>query len=277
MKITILCNNSVKTFCSCIAEHGFSAYIETDSGNFLFDTGKGIGIIENAMILNKDLHNIKALILSHGHHDHCGGLEKVFKYINKPLPVYTHPSVFSIRYSLKGEKKSFAGIPFRREYLECLGAEFRMITDFTQIAGGLYITGEVERKNSFELPEKNLLVKSEITGEIEVDPFLDDYSLAINTQKGIILLLGCAHAGLDNIMSHVAEKLYLERFYAVIGGTHLADADSNRTEKTIEALNKYHLQKVGTCHCTGPEKEAILKTALGDRFFFAQAGCEIII
>lgn len=277
MKITILCNNSVKTFYPCIGEHGFSAFIETDYGNFLFDTGKGIGIIENAITLNKDLHTIKALILSHGHHDHCGGMEKLFKYIKRPLPVYAHPSVFSIRYSLKGEKKSFAGIPFRREYLESLGAEFRMITDFTQIDEGLYVTGEVKRKNAFELPEKNLFAISETTGELETDPFLDDYSLAINTDKGIILLLGCAHTGLVNIMDHISEKLHVDRIYAVTGGTHLADADTMRIEKTIEALNKYRVQEIGACHCTGPEKEAILKTSLGNRFFFAHAGCEIII
>ena len=146
MKITILCNNSVKTFCRCIAEHGFSAYIETDYGNFLFDTGRGIGIIENAIILNKDLRNIKALILSHGHYDHCGGMEKVLQYINRPLPVYAHQSAFSIRYLLKGEKKLFAGIPFRREYLESLGAEFKMITDFTQIAEGLILQVKLKEK-----------------------------------------------------------------------------------------------------------------------------------
>ncbi len=277
MKITILCNNSVKTFCPCMAEHGFSAFIETDYGNFLFDTGKGIGIIENALMLNKDLYTIKALILSHGHHDHCGGMEKLLKYINRPLPVYAHPSIFSVRYSSKGQKKSFAGIPFRREYLESLGAEFKMITEFTQIAEGLYITGEVKRKNSFEMPERNLLALSGNTGKLETDPLLDDYSLAINTKEGIVLLLGCAHAGLVNIMDHVSKKLDIDRIYAVTGGTHLADADTMRIEKTIEALNKYKVQKIGACHCTGPEKEALLKAALGNSFFFAQVGCEIII
>jgi 7,8-dihydropterin-6-yl-methyl-4-(beta-D-ribofuranosyl)aminobenzene 5'-phosphate synthase len=78
-------------------------------------------------------------------------------------------------------------------------------------------------------------------------------------------------------MEHISEKLHIDRIYGVTGGTHLADADTIRVEKTIEALNKYKVQKIGTCHCTGPEKEAILKAAQGNRFFFAQAGCEIII
>ena len=111
-----------------------------------------------------------------------------------------------------------------------------MTTEFTQIDEGLYITGEVKRKNSFEMPEKNLLAMSETTGELETDPLLDDYSLAINTHEGIVLLLGCAHAGLDNIMSHVTEKLNIDRIYAVTGGTHLADAGTMRIEKTIENL-----------------------------------------
>ena len=74
-------------------------------------------------------------------------------------------------------------------------------------------------------------------------------------------------------MSHVSEKLNIDRIYAVIGGTHLVDADSIRMEKTIKALNKYDLQKIGTCHCTGPEKEAVLKASFGNKFFFAEAGC----
>lgn len=277
MKITILCNNSVKTFSECIAEHGFAAYLETDDGNYLFDTGVGYGIVKNAGLLNKDLHNVKALILSHGHLDHCGGLEKVLRHRNSTIPIYAHPNVFLVRYADSDGKKIFDGIPFRQEFLESLGADFKFITDFTQIAKDLYITGEVKRRNSFELPEKDLLVKSANSGEFEVDPILDDYSLAINTSKGIVLLLGCAHSGLENIMSHLSEKLNIRKIYAIIGGTHLVEADDIRIKKTIEALEKFQVQKIGTCHCTGPEKEATLKTEFGDRFFFAQVGCEFII
>ncbi len=277
MKITILCNNSVKTFCGCIAEHGFSAYVEANGGNYLFDTGRGFGIVENAIILDKDLRNIKAIILSHGHSDHCGGLEKVLKYRKAPTPIYTHTAAFSIRYAALDGKTPFVGIPFRREYLEALGAEFKIITEFTQIAENLFITGEIKRKNSFELPERNLLVRSDTGKELETDPVLDDYSLIIDTPRGVVLLLGCAHSGIVNIMSLAAEKLKTDRIYAVIGGTHLAEADSQRVEKTIEALEEFQVQKIGTCHCTGPEKEAVLKEKFGDRFFFAQAGSEITI
>ncbi|MHC9538109.1 MAG: MBL fold metallo-hydrolase [Vulcanimicrobiota bacterium] len=277
MKITILCNNSVKMFCGCIAEHGFSAFVEVDGVNYLFDTGRGFGIVENSLMLNRDLHSIKAIILSHGHSDHCGGLEKVLKYRNTPTPVYAHPAVFSIRYAALGKKIPFVGIPFRREYLESLGAEFKTITDFTAIADNIFITGEVKRKNSFELPEKNLLVRAETEGGFETDPVLDDYSLIISTPRGLVLLLGCAHAGLVNIMSLAVERFKTDRIYAVIGGTHLVDANSDRVEKTIEALEEYKVQKIGTCHCTGPEKEAILKEKFRDRFFFAQTGSEITI
>ncbi len=276
MKITILCNNSVKTFSRCIAEHGFSAYLETDDGNYLFDTGAGYGVVENAIMLNKDLHNIKAIILSHGHSDHCGGLEKVLRYRNAYTPIYSHPGIFSVRYVQDDHKKIFAGIPARKEFLESLGADFKFSKDFKQISKDIYLTGEVERKSSFELLEKDLLSVSS-TDRLEIDPISDDNSLAINSVNGFILLLGCAHTGLVNIMNHISEKLCINSFYAVLGGTHMVQADENRVSKTIEALKEFRVEKIGTCHCTGPEKEARLKAEFGDKFFFAQVGTEFIV
>lgn len=274
MRITILCNNSVKVFSEYVAEHGFSAYIETDDGNYLFDTGAGHGIIENAIMLNKDLNDIKAIILSHGHSDHCGGLEKVLRYRNAYTAIHAHPGIFSVRYAQDDQKKLFAGIPTRKELLESLGADFKFSKGFKQISKDIYLTGEVERKNSFELLEKDLLSVSDTDGSLGIDPILDDNSLAINSANGIILLLGCAHTGLVNIMNHVSEKLNADRFYAVIGGTHMVEANDNRISKTIEALKKFKVEKIGTCHCTGPEIEAVLKTEFGSKFFFAQVGTE---
>ena len=276
MKVTILCNNSVKTFSRCIAEHGFSAYIETDEGNYLFDTGAGYGVIENAIMLDKDLRNINGMILSHGHSDHCGGLEKVLRYRKAYTPIYAHPGIFAVRYVQDDQKKLFAGIPTRKELLESLGADFKFSKGFRQISKDIYLTGEVERKNSFELFEKDLLSVSDIDSSLEIDPILDDNSLAINSANGIILLLGCAHTGLVNIMNHVTEHLGVKSLYAILGGTHMAQSDDNRVSNTIEAIKKFNVQKIGTCHCTGSEKEALLKAVFRERFFFAQVGTEFI-
>jgi 7,8-dihydropterin-6-yl-methyl-4-(beta-D-ribofuranosyl)aminobenzene 5'-phosphate synthase len=276
MKITILCNNSVKTFSKCIGEHGFSTHIEIGKDSFLFDTGSGIGIIENSIILKKDIRSIKYLILSHGHRDHCGGLEKVLQYKGTATPVLAHSEIFTEKYSSLNKKLFFAGIPYRREYLETLGAKFRFIRDFSEISNNVYMSGEIRRANSFELPEKALLIKNN-KNEYETDPLLDDNSMVIKTKKGLVLILGCAHAGLVNIMDYVSSKMNINRFYAVIGGTHLKEANEERISKTIETLKRYNVSKIMTCHCTGLEKESILKEKFGKKFFFAEVGTEFNI
>lgn len=276
MKITILCNNSVKTFSACTGEHGFSAYIEVEKDNFLFDTGGGVSIIENSIILKKNLNNIKSLILSHGHRDHCGGLEKVLKHRDTITPIFAHPEIFTEKYSLLNDKLYFAGIPYRREYLEALGAKFKFTRKFTEISDNVYMSGEIKRINSFEIPEKNLLVKNS-KNEYKTDSLTDDNSVIIKTKKGLVLLLGCAHAGLVNIMDYVSSKMNINSFYAVIGGTHLKEAKKDRISKTIKALKRYKVSKIITCHCTGLEQESILKEEFGRKFFFAEAGTEFYI
>ena len=276
MKITILCNNSVKTFSKCIGEHGFSAYIEIGKDSFLFDAGQGVGVIENSIILKKDLRSIKSLILSHGHGDHCGGLEKVLRYRGAVTHVFAHPDIFTEKYSSLNKKLSFAGIPYRREYLEALGAKFKFIRNFSKISNNVYVSGEIRRANSFELPEKNLLVKND-KNKYEIDPLLDDNSMVIKTKKGLVLLVGCAHAGLVNIMDYISSKMNTNSFYAVIGGTHLKEANEERVSKTVETLKRYNVSKIATCHCTGLEKESILKEKFGKKFFFAETGTELNI
>ena len=93
IKFTILCENSVGVPFSAVGEHGFACFIESDSGNYLFDTGQGLGILQNAAVLNKDLSSIKAIMISHGHYDHTGGLPQVLQRCGR-VPVYAHKGNF---------------------------------------------------------------------------------------------------------------------------------------------------------------------------------------
>src|SRR4030067_362591 len=121
-RITILCENLVGKLIGS-GEHGFSAFIETDRGNYLFDTGSGHSIVANSLILNKDLRSIQKIFLSHGHQDHTGGLPEVLK-LKGEVNVHAHPNIFLDRIAVLREKdketKRFVGIPYKKGYLELL-------------------------------------------------------------------------------------------------------------------------------------------------------------
>ena len=203
IKITILCENLVGRLVGS-GEHGFSAFIETDEGNYLFDTGNGHSVVPNSLVLNKDLKSIKKIFLSHGHYDHTGGLPEVLK-LKGEVDVRAHPHVFLDRIAVlkenEKETKRFVGIPYKKGYLESLGANFIFNTDFVEVEKGIFLTGEVPRKTFFEKPDPRLF--SEIDGKTTQDIFLDDQSLILDTEKGLVVILGCAHSGMINILNHI--------------------------------------------------------------------------
>ncbi len=272
VRITIICENTV-SIKGGIGEHGFAAYLETERGNYLFDTGRGEGLISNLIRFDKDPLSIQKIILSHGHHDHTGGLASILEITGR-MEVLAHPDLFSVRYNIskKGQEevKRFAGVKFNRPYLESLGAQFNLQRDFREVTREMHLTGEVPRRTSFEKGDSRLF--AEVDGKLVPDPFLDDQSLVIESGKGLILLLGCAHAGMINILNHVLEKTGKDRVYAVLGGTHLDFASPLQVDETIGALRRYKVERVGVSHCTGLKASSRLYAEFGERFFFGQVG-----
>jgi len=265
VRLTILCENSVRPQAGLIGEHGFACHVETPAGNYLFDTGQGFGILQNAAVLKKDLGAVKAILLSHGHYDHTGGLPAVLGQTGS-IDIHGHPDLFLERY----REKRFIGIPHRREYLESLGARFVLSRQMCELAPGLWLTGEIPRRTSFE--QGDPLMTALCCGTSSHDELLDDLSLVVDSEKGLILILGCAHAGLVNIMEYVLEQTGRDGFYAILGGTHLGFADDTQFEKTLRALDNYRVAKLGVSHCTGLPHAARLQALLGDRFFFGSVG-----
>jgi 7,8-dihydropterin-6-yl-methyl-4-(beta-D-ribofuranosyl)aminobenzene 5'-phosphate synthase len=277
MKITILCENTVGRRVG-LGEHGFSALIETDHGNYLFDTGRGDSVVKNSLELNKDLRTIKKIFLSHGHYDHTGGLPEVLKLRGR-VDVHAHPHVFLDRIHVVEENgketKRFVGIPFKRSYLESLRANFILNKDFFEVEEGFFLTGEVPRKTSFERLDPKLFTETD--GKTNPDVFLDDQSLILNTERGLLVILGCAHSGIINILNHVINKTGKDKFYAIVGGTHLDFLAPEQLEESIKVLRKIQIERIGASHCTGMRGALRLHQEFGDRFFYGHVGSTLNI
>ncbi|MDP2970370.1 MAG: MBL fold metallo-hydrolase, partial [Deltaproteobacteria bacterium] len=159
----------------------------------------------------------------------------------------------------------------KRGYLEALGANFISNHTFLEVERGIYLTGEVPRKTSFEKPDHRLF--SEVDGKTSQDIFLDDQSLILDTEKGLILILGCAHSGMINIIHHVIHKTGKKRFHAILGGTHLDFLTPEQLEESIKALKQMEIEKIGVSHCTGMRAAFRLHQEFKDRFFYGSVGC----
>lgn len=270
-RITILCENSVARPGGLIAEHGFAALIETPASTVLFDTGQGFGLLHNAQEIGRNLQKISSVVLSHGHTDHSGGLPALLNHLQRPLAVVAHPDLFSDRYWRSNFELRPIGITMSRAELEGQGAAFSLGCDSQQLTENLYCSGEVPRRTDFEQGDPHLVIPDG-KGGYALDPLRDDLSLALTTEKGLVILLGCAHAGVINIIEHFKEQSGEERICALIGGTHLGPASEEQFQMTLAMLKRYRIGKIGLSHCTGLNRGAQLFQEFAGRSFFAAAG-----
>ena len=270
-KITVLCDNLVIGRTDTIGEHGFSLFIESEEGNYLFDTGRSFSVVHNSIYYRKDLSSIKKIFLSHGHLDHTGGLPSVLQLIQKKIEVVAHPHIFLNRFRIKNKERVYNGIPFTKGYLERLGARFTLNKEWFQITDNIFLTGEIPRKTSFE--EGDFSQRYGIVdGRTVPDLIMDDQSLVITTDEGLLVILGCCHSGLINTLKYIIEKSGVEKIHSIIGGTHLGFLPEKQTEKTIEALKDFQIKKICPSHCTGMEVSIKLYEEFRDNFVLCGVG-----
>jgi 7,8-dihydropterin-6-yl-methyl-4-(beta-D-ribofuranosyl)aminobenzene 5'-phosphate synthase len=270
-RLTVLCENSAGFQLGLVGEHGFACLVETGGGDYLFDTGQGFGIVSNALSLKKDLGGIAAVMLSHGHADHTGGLPAVLK-VRGPVDVYGHRDLFLERISSRQGQKRFIGIPYNRHYLEFLGARFQLGDEIREVGPGVFLTGEIPRRTAFEKGDTEMTALLPDGQTLHPDPIRDDLSLIVDTDKGLVVVLGCAHAGLINIIDYTLETMGRDRIYAILGGTHLGFTGDAQFEATLAAIDRYRIERIGVSHCTGPARAAMLYARYPHKFFFGSVG-----
>jgi 7,8-dihydropterin-6-yl-methyl-4-(beta-D-ribofuranosyl)aminobenzene 5'-phosphate synthase len=250
-----------------LGEHGLSLRVETDGHRLLFDTGQGLALGHNAEALGIRLARVDAVVLSHGHYDHTGGLAQVLSG-RRGLPVYAQPESLAPRYSRGNGECREVGMPTAaRQALTQRGA-FRSSRVPLPAGGGVRVTGSIPRLTQFEGEAGTFLLDAE--GH-EPDPLADDQAAFVETRAGTVVLLGCAHAGVVNTLRQV-ESLTTGPIHAVIGGMHLRGAAPERIEATVRALVERDVKRVVPCHCTGLPATAALVREFGSRCTPGQVG-----
>jgi len=247
LKITVLVENTAGKS-GVLAEHGFAALIETGGQKILFDTGQGFVLKHNIEKLELSIADVETLVLSHGHYDHTGGLHIALPMMNRPT-VYAHPAAIKSRFSAHAQDESHpVGIPEADLQTLKNSAEWVRVEKPMELPGGLRLTGPIPRETSFEDTGGAFFLDAECTIPDELP---DDQAVFIETEKGTVVILGCAHAGVINTLRYIQSLTDRRPIHTVIGGMHLVNADENRISHTLDELRQMNIRHLYPCHCTG--------------------------
>lgn len=268
-----------------IAEHGLSLFVSTHKAakmrNILFDSGYNFStLFHNVDLLDVDIESITAIVVSHAHMDHAGALYMLSDVIDKPLDLVAHPQIFAYPRFLEDKNKNRLFFPKTYTRNEIAAAGFNLIESKvpTCIAGGaIMVTGEVERSTSFEKGLPNAYLQ---TAEgTQKDDILDDQSIIMHLQgRGLVIVCGCAHAGVVNTVRYAKKVTGVDKVYALLGGFHLSGALFEPIiEETIAALKQIQPEIIVPMHCTGFTAIAKMAKAFPDAFILNSVGSKFTL
>jgi len=272
IRITILAENTVYRG-GLRGEHGLSVWVETDDKRILFDTGQTDLLLDNAKTLGIDLAQTDAVVLSHGHYDHVGGLDCVLD-LAPQARVYPHPMALEPKFSAsRGTVREIGITSVMRDRLRdrIKSGQGAYTAAVTSVFPGVTVTGQIPRVSSFEDTGGAFFLDAKRT---KPDGLLDDQALFLESNKGLIVVFGCAHAGVVNTLEHIRQLEPDRKVHAVFGGMHLVKTDQTRIEKTIDAFRRFGIERIGPAHCTGWQATRQLWNAFGSRCFQCCVGTQ---
>ncbi|MFX0198220.1 MAG: MBL fold metallo-hydrolase [Candidatus Hodarchaeota archaeon] len=278
LKATILAENTAGF--DLLAEWGLATYIQTKFENgrkltILLDAGlTGDVLLHNAKKLNINLSKIDALVISHGHLDHTGGLMKTLDGIGKRLPVILHPDAMQPKFRMKEYQPFEIGLPFTISKLHEKTVVVPVNSPFW-FHSNILTTGEVTRETSFEQIKGFSTVKE---ARWEEDIIQDDMALIFNLgEKGLVVFTGCAHSGICNTIRTAKKVAANEKIHAIIGGFHLVGASEERIDLTIRELESINAELLAPCHCTGFQARMQIAYTFPETFHYTYAGDTIAL
>ena len=275
LAITTLVENSRGDNKHLQAEHGLSFHVVAGETSFLFDTGASSLFLDNAKSLGIPVEATTNVVISHGHYDHSSGYPAWLDLVD---PTETHlfvkPGFFDPKFcqNLVGLRTN--GNPFTREDIQGRGVTIHELQDnVTELFPGVHSISGFPRSCPFEPTDPRYLVSH--NGSLTGDDFSDEQALVLESKEGLVVLLGCSHPGVINIIDKV-KATFSEPIHAIIGGTHLVVANESRIKQTAERLVDEKIPKVMFSHCSGsPEHLGSLISQLGDTFCMNNTGTAV--
>ncbi len=272
LKITVCAEDSVAYESPYLGQHGISylltAQREGMERNILVDVAQNPdALLENMKKMGIAASCIDAVVLTHCHYDHTQGLGRILKEIGKKdLPVIAHPDIFRLNFITDPYLRHVGVMEGdRREDIEAAGGSLFLTRDPLELMPGLITTGEVARATDFE--EVGIALYTIAGGKVQADLMMDDISLvALVKGKGLVIITGCSHAGIVNIVKQAVAITETEKVHGIIGGFHLIEAPVARIQKTAQALKEFNPDWVYAGHCTGFRAQVELFQILKDRF-----------
>ena len=276
LKITTLIENKLCNNSFLKAEHGLSIYIEADGLRILFDTGQTGKFIENAEKLNVDLKNIDYVFMSHGHYDHTGGFEKFVEQFGSKFKLLVGENFFDEKYkTANGDNLVFIGNSFDKSYLDKKEINVKYVSEnVVNISENIMVFTNFKKDKKYSNFNDTMFIKK--NDEYEIDNFTDEIALGIKTKQGLVVIVGCSHVGVINILDTISERTEMN-IYGVIGGTHLVSANEEKIHNASSYLEEKNVELIGVSHCTGDMAEKILKEKFQEKFFSNNTGTELLI